>query len=238
MSACWDKPMHSVAISSHSWDQPHHQKDILGKYMLISRPGLHPQISVCQTPQLVLLCQALKSLLQSHKCLWTMEGLLWRCHFPQQSFVGWIYSSHILCFHLHGWRSPAVKAVPGAGKEAAFQELTGTGTKNSPWKVYTVLRTDCFTDALRLEDIRHLFLSLSFFFSFFSSPLWVKSQAFECRLFLPGSLPCNFWISPQLCLPKHHFLLLIKVPVLFGEKASLKWNSTVNCNCHGSFKKS
>lgn len=30
--------------------------------MLISRPGPHPQISLCQTLQLVLLCQALKNL--------------------------------------------------------------------------------------------------------------------------------------------------------------------------------
>lgn len=53
---------------------------------------------------------------QSSECLWPAEGLLWRRRFPQHPFVGGIRGSHRSCSHLHGWRSPAVKAVPGAGK--------------------------------------------------------------------------------------------------------------------------
>lgn len=39
VSACLNKLMQSAAILSHSWDQPHRKRDILGKYTLMSRTG-------------------------------------------------------------------------------------------------------------------------------------------------------------------------------------------------------
>ena len=160
--------------------------------MLISRPGPHPQISVCQTLQLVLLCQALK----------IFTRVINVCGLRKVCFEDVIFSSNLLLVEciVHTYCVSTYTAGE-ALQSRLFQEQgrrlrsrnsleleqrTALG-KSTQSYAQIVLQMPCVWRTLDTCFYLYLF--------FFPSP--VKSQTFEHRLFLPGSLPRNSWVSPS-----------------------------------------
>lgn len=182
-------------------------RDLSGKRDADNKAGPHPKAllaKACSSPCCARLC---KPSVQELEMVVARGRFALKVCFPQHPFVGGIRASHRLCFHLHGWRSPAVKAVPGEGRRLRsrnsleLEQSTALGKPTQPC-AQTVLQMPHFWTAL--DTCFYLYL-------FFFFPLSSKVPDFGAQALPPGHLPSSVFF-------KHHFLLHRKVLQLFGEK--------------------
>lgn len=190
-------------------------RDLSGKRDADNKAGPHPKAllaKACSSPRCARLC---KPSVQELEMVVARGRFALKVCFPQHPFVGGIRASHRLCFHLHGWRSPAVKAVPGEGRRLRsrnsleLEQSTALGKPTQPC-AQTVLQMPHFWTALDTCFYLYLF--------FFFSPSPVKSQTLEHRLFLLG-------ISPALSFLNTTFSSTEKSFSSLERKTSLKCKS-------------
>lgn len=99
---------------------------------------------------------------------------------------------------------------PPGPQPGLFQELEGGAVPGTHWNWNKEQPLES------LHSAAHRLLYRCPVFGGHETLVFIFIFFFLCFLLLSSKVP-DLWVSPQLCLSEHHFLLHIKAPLLFRE---------------------